>query len=51
MLHKKLALIGHSVSEMLEILVSEITTRTEQLAKCCEPQQKMRIRLGACKTV
>ena len=26
------------------------TTRTEQLTKCCEPQQKMRVRLGACKT-
>ena len=26
------------------------TTRTEQLTKCCEPLQKMRVRLGACKT-
>ena len=24
--------------------------RTEQLTKCCEPQQKMRVRQGACKT-
>ena len=24
-------------------------TRTEQLTKCCEPLQKMRVRLGACK--
>ena len=26
------------------------TMRTEQLTKCCEPLQKMRARLGACKT-
>ena len=26
------------------------TTRTEQLTKCCEPLQKMRVRLGPCKT-
>ena len=26
------------------------TTRTEQLTKYCEPLQKMRMRLGACKT-
>ena len=26
------------------------TTSTEQLTKCCEPLQKMRMRLGACKT-
>ena len=26
------------------------TTRTEQLTKSCEPLQKMRVRLGACKT-
>ena len=26
------------------------TTRTEQLTKCCEPLQKMRVRLGTCKT-
>ena len=25
------------------------TTRTEQVTKCCEPMQKMRVRLGACK--
>ena len=32
-------------------LTSEtFTARTEQLTKCCEPQQKMRVRLGACKT-
>ena len=24
-------------------------TRTEQLTKCCEPLQKMRVRVGACK--
>ena len=24
--------------------------RTEQLTKCCEPLQKMRVRLGPCKT-
>ena len=28
----------------------KFTTRTEQLTKCCEPQQNMRVRLGACKT-
>ena len=26
------------------------TTRTEQLTKCCKPLQKMRVRLGSCKT-
>ena len=26
------------------------TTRTEQLTKCSEPLQKMRMKLGACKT-
>ena len=26
------------------------TTRTEQLTKCWEPLQKMKVRLGACKT-
>ena len=26
------------------------TTRTEQLTKCCEPLQKMRMRLEPCKT-
>ena len=26
------------------------TTRTERLTKCCEPLQKIRVRLGACKT-
>ena len=25
-------------------------TRTERLTKCCEPLQKIRVRLGACKT-
>ena len=25
------------------------TTRTEQLIKCCEPLQKLRVRLGTCK--
>ena len=25
------------------------TTRTEQLSKCCEPLQKLRVRLGTCK--
>ena len=25
-------------------------TRTEQLTKCCEPLQKLRARLGTCKT-
>ena len=24
------------------------TTRTEELTKCCEPLQKLRVRLGAC---
>ena len=24
--------------------------RTEQLTKCCEPLQKLRVRLGSCKT-
>ena len=27
-----------------------MNTRTEQLTKCCEPLQKMRVRLGPCKT-
>ena len=27
------------------------TTRNEQLTKCCEPLQKMRVRLGPCKKV
>ena len=27
-----------------------ITTRTEELTKCYEPLQKLRLRLGACKT-
>ena len=27
------------------------TTRTEQLTKCCEPLQKLRVMLGTCKTV
>ena len=26
------------------------TTRTEELTKCCEPLQKLRVRLGTCKT-
>ena len=26
------------------------TTRTEQLTKCYEPLQKLRVRLGSCKT-
>ena len=26
------------------------TTRTEQITKCCEPLQKMRVMLGPCKT-
>ena len=26
------------------------TTRTEQLTKCCEPLQKLRVRYGTCKT-
>ena len=26
------------------------TTRTEELTKCYEPLQKLRVRLGACKT-
>ena len=26
------------------------TTRTEQVCKCCEPLQKMRVRLGDCET-
>ena len=25
------------------------TTRTEQLTKCCEPLQKVSVRLGSCK--
>ena len=33
-----------------EPLISYIlTTRTEQLTKCCEPLQKLRVRLGTCK--
>ena len=28
----------------------KFTTRTEQLTKWCGPLQKMRVRLGACKT-
>ena len=26
------------------------TTRTEELTKCCEPLQELRVRLGTCKT-
>ena len=26
------------------------TTGTEQLTKCCEPLQKLRVRVGTCKT-
>ena len=25
------------------------TTRTKQLTKCCEPLQKLKVRLGTCK--
>ena len=32
-------------------LTKRFTTRTEQLTKCCEPLQKMLVRLGACKKV
>ena len=33
-----------------DLLASQrFTTRTEQPTKCCEPLQKMRVRLGACK--
>ena len=28
----------------------EIHKRTEQLTKCCEPLQKLRLTLGSCKT-
>ena len=30
---------------------SRFTTRTEQRTKCCEPLQKMRVRLGHCKSI
>ena len=34
-----------------DLLTSKrFTTRTEQLTKCCEPPQKMRLRLWPCKT-
>ena len=29
---------------------SRFTTRTEQLTKCCEPMQKLRVRLSSFKT-
>ena len=29
---------------------SRFTTRTEELTKCYEPLQKLRVRLGTCKT-
>ena len=31
-------------------LLKRFTTRTEQLTKRCEPLQKLRVRLGTCKT-
>ena len=31
------------------LIFKRLTTRTEQLTKCCEPLQKMRVRLGPCK--
>ena len=34
-----------------DLLTSKrFTTRTEQLTKCCEALQKLRVRLGTCKT-
>ena len=35
---------------MEENVDERFTTSTEQLAKCCEPLQNMRARLGPCKT-
>ena len=32
------------------LLSLRFTTRTEQLTNCYEPLQKMKVRLGACKT-
>ena len=32
------------------VLDDSFTTRTEELTKCHEPLQKLRVRLGACKT-
>ena len=34
----------------LFVLDDSLTTRTEELTKCCEPLQKLRVRLGTCKT-
>ena len=32
------------------LTTERFTTRTEQLTKCCEPLQKLRVRLGTCKS-
>ena len=34
---------------VLDDPLTRFTTRTEQLTKCCEPLQKLRVRLGTCK--
>ena len=46
--HCLVALLSHVLDDSLTNL--RLTTRTEQLTKCCEPLQKLRVRLGACKT-
>ena len=33
---------------VLDDSLTRFTTRTEQLTKCCEPLQKLRVRLGTC---
>ena len=37
------------LSMMINWLVKRFTTRTEQLTKCCEPLQKLRVRSDTCK--
>ena len=34
---------------VLDDALTRFTTRTEQLTKCCELLQKLRVRLGTCK--
>ena len=35
---------------VLDDSLTSFTTRTEELTKCYEPLQKLRVRLGTCKT-
>ena len=40
----------NKVLKKVRSAVKAFTTRTEELTKCCEPLQKLRVRLGTCKT-